>query len=85
MYAFPQIKLPDKVIIAARQAGQSPDVFYAFNLLEATGICIIPGTGFGQVAGTFHFRTTILPQEKVIVDMLERLKIFHMVFIKKYQ
>ena len=53
---------PLQVLEAAADAGQQPDVFYAFNLLEATGICVIPGSGFGQAPGTFHFRTTILPQ-----------------------
>jgi alanine transaminase len=41
---------------AAKEAGQAPDVFYAFHLLEATGICVVPGSGFGQIPGTFHFR-----------------------------
>ena len=48
--------MPEKAIEAAKEAGQAPDVFYAFNLLEATGICIIPGSGFGQRPGTYHFR-----------------------------
>ena len=56
MYAFPQIKFPEKALAAAAEAGQPADVFYAFQLLEATGICIIPGSGFGQQPGTFHFR-----------------------------
>jgi len=84
MYAFPQVKMSDSAIAAAAEAGQAADVFYAFNLLEATGICVVPGSGFGQQPGTFHFRTTILPQEDVIVDMLGRLKEFHMKFIKQY-
>lgn len=84
MYAFPQIFLPPGVVEAATQAGQPADVFYAFNLLEATGICVIPGSGFGQKPGTFHFRTTILPQEPMIVDMLGRLKKFHEEFLQKY-
>lgn len=37
MYAFPQITLPKKAIEAAAKANQKPDVFYAFQLLEATG------------------------------------------------
>merc|ERR1719348_1722001 len=37
MYAFPSISLPAKAIEAAKSAGQPADVFYAFNLLEATG------------------------------------------------
>merc|ERR1719186_176190 len=84
MYAFPQIHLPPKAVAAAEEAGQAPDVFYAFNLLESTGICVIPGSGFGQLPGTYHFRTTILPQEAMIEDMLGRIKEFHMKFLKEY-
>merc|ERR1712168_449547 len=81
MYAFPQIKFPEKAIKAAEEAGQPADVFYASHLLESTGICIIPGSGFGQQPGTFHFRTTILPQKDMINEMLGRLKEFHMKFL----
>jgi len=84
MYAFPQVHLPEKALAAAKEAGQSADVFWAFQLLEATGICIIPGSGFGQVPGTFHFRTTILPQEEMIAEMLGRLREFHEKFLKEY-
>merc|ERR1719431_1205632 len=56
MYAFPQIHLPEKAVAAAGEAGQAPDVFYAFSLLEETGICVIPGSSFGLLPGTFHFR-----------------------------
>jgi len=84
MYAFPQIHLPPKAIAAAQEAGQAADVFYAFNLLESTGICVIPGSGFGQRPGTYHFRTTILPQEAMIEDMLGRIKEFHLKFLKEF-
>merc|ERR1712215_362096 len=84
MYAFPQIHLPPKAVAAAQEAGQAADVFYAFNLLESTGICVIPGSGFGQLPGTYHFRTTILPQEAMIEDMLGRIKEFHLKFLKEY-
>ena len=53
---FLQLHLPEKAIAKAKEAGQAPDVFYAFQLLENTGICIIPGSGFGQRPGTYHFR-----------------------------
>jgi aspartate/methionine/tyrosine aminotransferase len=59
--------------------------FYAFALLEATGICIIPGSGFGQREGTFHFRTTILAQKDVIKSMLARLGDFHVKFLEEYK
>ncbi|XP_066944864.1 alanine aminotransferase 2 [Macrobrachium rosenbergii] len=85
MYAFPQIMLPEKAKAAAAAAGQAPDVFYAFQLLENTGICIVPGSGFGQRPGTLHFRTTILPQPEMLKTMLEKFREFHTNFIKQYE
>merc|ERR1712025_799846 len=84
MYAFPKLHLPQKAIEKAKEQGQAPDVFYAFQLLENTGICIIPGSGFGQQPNTFHFRTTILPQKDALVSMLGRMKVFHEKFLKEY-
>lgn len=85
MYAFPQIKLPPKAIEAAKQANQTPDSFYAFQLLEKTGICIVPGSGFGQKPGTYHFRTTILPQTEKLKEMLELFKSFHEKFLAEFK
>jgi len=85
MYAFPRIHLPPKAVAAASEAGMAADAFYAFSLLEATGICIIPGSGFGQRPGTFHFRTTILPQKEMILSMLARLGDFHKNFLQEYK
>ena len=51
-----QIKLSEKAIEEAKHRGFEPNAFYAFQLLESTGICIVPGSGFGQVKGTYHFR-----------------------------
>ncbi|XP_076245864.1 alanine aminotransferase 1 [Calliopsis andreniformis] len=85
MYVFPRIDLPKKAIKAAKAEGQQPDVFYAFKLLETTGICVIPGSGFGQTPGTYHFRTTILPQKDKIKTMLESLKQFHLKFLEEYK
>ncbi|KAK6038370.1 hypothetical protein COOONC_24125 [Cooperia oncophora] len=62
-----------------------PDFFYAMQLLEATGVCIVPGSGFGQKEGTYHFRTTILPQTALMKDMLERFKSFHTKFLEEYK
>lgn len=85
MYVFPRIDLPKKAIEVAEREGQQPDVFYAFKLLESTGICVIPGSGFGQQPGTYHFRTTILPQKEKIKTMLECLKQFHLKFLEEYK
>lgn len=49
MYLFPRINLPQKAIKAAEAANCAPDAFYARGLLNATGIVVVPGSGFGQV------------------------------------
>ena len=60
MYCFPRITLPPAAIDAARSMGKCPDVMYCLELLNETGISCVPGSGFKQAPGTFHFRTTIL-------------------------
>ena len=84
MYAFPRIELPDKAIKAAKEQNMSPDMWYALELLRATGVCCVPGSGFGQKDGTFHFRTTFLPQEQDLKDGVERIKQFQIKFMKEY-
>ncbi|KAJ8715842.1 hypothetical protein PYW08_013127 [Mythimna loreyi] len=84
MYAFPRIELPPKAVEAARAENKPADLFYAFRLLEETGICIVPGSGFGQSPGTYHFRTTILPQPKLLQEMLNIFDVFHKKFTEQY-
>ena len=55
------------------------------QLLEATGISTVPGSGFGQAEGTFHLRTTILPSEEKIGEVVRRLTKFHKEFMDKYR
>lgn len=84
MYAFPRLTFPDKLIKTAKEAGQQPDFFYLMALLEEAGICVVPGSGFGQRPGTFHFRTTILPQPDTFKEMMTRFRAFHRDFISRY-
>lgn len=56
-----------------------------FFVILFTGICIVAGSIFGQKPGTYHFRTTILPQFDKLNDMLEKLKKFHQNFLLKYK
>ncbi|MDX9958227.1 MAG: aminotransferase class I/II-fold pyridoxal phosphate-dependent enzyme [Spirochaetia bacterium] len=67
MYAFPMVKLPE---------GRT-DTQWCMSLLEATGICVVPGSGFGQLPGTAHFRTTILPPTDRIKKVVELIGEFH--------
>ncbi|KAL6777673.1 AAT1 [Auxenochlorella protothecoides x Auxenochlorella symbiontica] len=85
MYSFPRLHLPAKAIQAAKEAGKDPDTFYCLALLADTGIVTVPGSGFGQVEGTFHLRTTILPQEDVMHEFVDKLRTFHKSFMAKYK
>ena len=84
LYSFPQITLPRGAIEAARRAGKAPDTFYCLKLLEATGLSVVPGSGFGQKDGTFHFRTTILPPEKDFKEIIRLFTSFHKDFMREY-
>eukprot|EP00850_Spirogloea_muscicola_P012605 SM000082S22847 [mRNA] locus=s82:191590:196000:- [translate_table: standard] len=84
LYSFPKLKLSDGAIKAAEKAGKAPDTFYCLELLEATGISTVPGSGFGQKEGTFHLRTTILPQEEMMPRIVDKIKRFNADFTAKY-
>ncbi|XP_064789971.1 alanine aminotransferase 2-like isoform X2 [Oncorhynchus masou masou] len=64
--------------------GQAPDMFYCMKLLEETGICLVPGSGFGQKDGTYHFRMTILPPTDKLKILLAKVKEFHQKFTQQY-
>lgn len=97
MYAFPNITLPPKAVEEAKKQGMSStssrfitllgkpaDTLYCLELLSETGLCVVPGSGFGQVDGTWHFRTTILPQEGELKEVLAKFEKFHRKFLEKY-
>ncbi|KAJ5068820.1 alanine aminotransferase [Anaeramoeba ignava] len=85
MYAFPRIRLPPKAVEAAKSKGIHPDVFYCLECVQHAGVCIVPGSGFGQEDGTFHFRTTFLPLEEQIDSVVQRLTEFHQDFMKRFK
>lgn len=72
LYVFPRFEIPTRAVEAAAAAGKSPDMFYCLALLDATGIVLVPGSGFGQVSGTHHFRSTILPPEDDMDGVIDR-------------
>ena len=82
MYAFPKITLPTKHIEEASTSGMAPDALYCMKLLEATGIVVVPGSGFGQRKDTWHFRTTFLPAEADIADVVQKITKYHGEFME---
>ena len=77
MYAFPQLTLPRRAMVEASKQGKQADFMYCQELLDETGIVTVPGSGFGQEAGTYHLRTTILPPEADMAEVAEKLSKFH--------
>eukprot|EP00123_Amoebidium_parasiticum_P010659 comp20238_c0_seq1/m.25246 comp20238_c0_seq1/g.25246 ORF comp20238_c0_seq1/g.25246 comp20238_c0_seq1/m.25246 type:complete len:509 (-) comp20238_c0_seq1:385-1911(-) len=85
MYSFPKITLPAKAIEKARKEGHAPDAYYSLKLLEATGVCTVPGSGFRQKPGTFHLRSTFLPKEEDFPEFIRLIKNFHTDFLEKHR
>lgn len=84
MYAFPSVKMPPKAIEAAKESGQTPDLLYCMSLLEETGICVVPASGFGQKKGRHGFRTTFLPPEDKLMGAIDEFGRHHKLFCEKY-
>jgi len=84
MYAFPQVYLPERFVKESEALGKAADMLYCIKMLEATGVIVVPGSGFGQRNGTWHYRITILPEEGKLRRVLDRMKTFHTQFLKEY-
>ncbi|KAF2267336.1 PLP-dependent transferase [Lojkania enalia] len=82
MYLFPTIKMGPKAIEQAKKEGRTPDELYCFRMLDATGVCVVAGSGFGQKEGTLHFRTTFLAPG---TDWIGRIVKFHKDFMDEFR
>lgn len=85
MYAFVRVHLPDAYIAKAKNCGKAPDSMYCMDMLEKTGVVTVPGSGFGQKAGSYHFRITILPDEESIGGVLDVFEKFHLELCATYE
>lgn len=87
MYAFVRFELPvgENHASPAEKASlvEKRESDYCMALLEDTGICVVPGCGFGQRPGTFHFRTTFLPPREEIEQLVVKLKTFHERYVRE--
>jgi aspartate/methionine/tyrosine aminotransferase len=90
MYAFVRFELPAEYGVdisvmspeKRRSYEANRDESYCMRLLEETGICVVPGSGFGQEPGTFHFRTTFLPPKDEIEELVRKLAAFHLAYTR---
>ena len=89
LYAFVKFELPHTADVSKMTADErleydsKRDFDYCMSLLEETGICVVPGSGFGQLPGTLHFRTTFLPPRDEIEELVVKMKDFHKKYTEK--
>lgn len=69
-YAFPRLELPNN------------DERFVQELIKATGVVTVHGSGFGQVPGTAHIRVVYLPPEDVLEKSYRRLAEFYAKYVK---
>ncbi len=72
-YAFPRLH---KV---------SDDKKFVAELIKATGVVVVPGSGFGQVPGTQHFRVVFLPQEEKLEKAYKAIAEFHERYLNEFE
>lgn len=72
-YAFPRLHM-----------NQSDNHFVA-ELINETGVVVVPGTGFGQKPGTQHFRVVFLPPENILEKAYKKIRDFSEKYFEKHE
>lgn len=86
LYAYPRVLLPDSVVRRARECGQEPCEYFCKAMLEKTGVVTVPGCGFGQKAGTYHFRMSLLIWDlQEFAKVLQAMKSFISEFFETHK
>jgi len=71
-YAFPRIHVDNS------------DEHFVKELLKATGVVVVHGSGFGQVPGTQHFRVVFLPPEDILRKAYQNIANFFGDYVRKF-
>ncbi len=72
-YAFPRLHI------------NTPDNIFVAELIRETGVVVVPGSGFGQVPGTNHFRVVFLPPEDILIKAYNNIARFTEKFIEEHE
>jgi len=70
-YAFPRLHM------------EHEDNKFVAELIRATGVVVVPGSGFGQVPGTHHFRVVFLPNEQILTKAYNNIAAFYTMYLEK--
>ncbi len=68
-YAFPRLHM------------QKSDWDFVSGLIQETGVVIVPGSGFGQLPGTQHFRVVFLPDNETLKKAYIRIGEYYKKFL----
>ena len=71
-YAFPQLHM------------NQPDNHFVAELIKETGVVVVPGSSFGQVPGTQHFRVVFLPNEQILEKAYKAIGNFFQKYLEKF-
>jgi alanine-synthesizing transaminase len=71
-YAFPRLHIAES------------DELFVSELIRETGVVVVPGSGFGQVPGTHHFRVVFLPTEDVLEKAFSQIERFMLKWREKH-
>ena len=69
-YAFPKLHI------------ENSDNHFVSELIKATGVVVVPGSGFGQKPDTKHFRIVFLPQDEILKKAYERIGNFFASYVR---
>ncbi len=72
-YAFPKLDI------------KNSDNHFVAELIKETGVVVVPGTGFGQVPGTNHFRVVFLPPEDILEKAYKNIGDFFIRYKEKFE
>lgn len=74
-------------VAAGRTEHPRPDTIRSCTrqILDESGIVLVPGSGFGQEEGTLHFRTTFLPAEETMHETLKMMAKAHEKFMDEHR
>ena len=71
-YAFPKLHM------------NQPDNHFVTELIKETGVVVVPGSGFGQVPRTKHFRVVFLPNEQILEKAYNSIGEFYHKYLEKF-
>jgi alanine-synthesizing transaminase len=71
-YAFPRLHMDHS------------DNQFVNGLIRETGVVVVPGSGFGQIPGTHHFRVVFLPSENILTKAYNNISTYYEKFINSF-